>query len=87
MTEREHSAHTERVLSVQDVCRHKVNLGKSRLYEMIGAGEFPSPIQISKGRVGFRETDVDEWIRSRPVVNLRRLATRKTPTPQRGVAA
>ena len=77
---------TERILSVPDASR-KVNLGKSRLYEMIGAGEFPSPIQISKGRVGFRESEVDEWIRTRPVVNLRKPVATKTPAPQRDIAA
>jgi predicted DNA-binding transcriptional regulator AlpA len=77
---------TERILSVLDVCR-KVSLGKSRLYEMIGAGDFVSPIQISKGRVGFCESAVDEWIRSRPIVNLRKPGTPKTPEPQRDIAA
>lgn len=67
---------TERILSVQDVCR-KVNLGKSRLYEMIRAGDFVSPIQISKGRVGFCESAVDQWIRTRPIVNLRKASAHR----------
>ncbi len=70
MVSHEQKAMTERVLSVQDVCR-KVNLGKSRLYEMIATREFVAPIQISKGRVGFREAEVDQWILSRPYVGVR----------------
>lgn len=77
---------TERILSVQDVCR-KVNLGKTRLYEMIGAGDFVSAIQISKGRVGFCESAVDQWIHSRPIVNLRKSMAAKTPPPQHEIAA
>lgn len=72
------NATTERVLSVQDVCR-KVNLGKSRLYEMIATREFVAPIRISKGRVGFRETEIDEWIMSRPYVGVRPPSTFGSP--------
>jgi predicted DNA-binding transcriptional regulator AlpA len=86
VTDSQHVAHAERILSVQDASR-KVDLSKSRLYQMILVGEFPSPIQTSKGRVGIRESEVDEWIRTRPVVNLRKPGTPKTPAPQRDTAA
>lgn len=65
------AAQAQRILSVQEA-GNRVNLGKSRLYELIAAGEFAPLIRVSKGRVGFRESDIDAWIRSRPVVELHR---------------
>ncbi len=67
MSQHEHTAHAERILSFQEASK-RVSLGKSRLYELIAAGEFAPLLQVSKGRVGFRERDIDAWIRSRPLV-------------------
>lgn len=64
-------AQRDRVISIDDLCR-EITLGKSRIYEMVRDGEFPCPIQLSKGRVGWRESEVDDWIASRPTVDLRR---------------
>ena len=64
----------ERILSIKEVCRNKVGLGKSCVYAKIRNGEFPQPVQISKGRVGWRESDLDAWIKSRPIVDFRKPA-------------
>lgn len=62
----------DRILGISKVC-DKTDQGKSSIYDAIGRGEFPNPIRISKGRVGWRESEIDQWIGSRPVVDLRRL--------------
>jgi prophage regulatory protein len=55
----------------------KVPFRKSCAYAMIGRGEFPSPVQLSPGRVGWRESDIDAWIASRPIVDPRRPAAKR----------
>ncbi len=63
----------DRIIGIGVVSREKVNLGKSLIYEMIRDGRFPSPVQLSKGRVGWRESEIDRWIAARPAVDLRRV--------------
>jgi len=38
------------------------------LRRLIKAGRFPIPRQLSAGRIGFVEEEIDEWIASRPPV-------------------
>ncbi|MGL4859915.1 MAG: helix-turn-helix transcriptional regulator [Enterobacteriaceae bacterium] len=37
----------------------------SSLQEMVNAGEFPKPVRIGLRRVGWLETDVNEWLKQR----------------------
>jgi prophage regulatory protein len=39
---------------------------RAHLYRLIKAGKFPRPVRLSPGRVAFRQTDLREWIESRP---------------------
>lgn len=40
-------------------------LGRSTIYRMMKAGEFPRPVAISRGAVGWRQSDIERWIESR----------------------
>jgi len=55
-----------RLLRARDVYLDRLRISRSAFYEMVRAGEFPRPVQISKGRVGWHEGQVDAWIRDRP---------------------
>jgi prophage regulatory protein len=33
--------------------------------ELIAAGKFPKPIKIGAHRVGFLESEIDDWLRAR----------------------
>ncbi|WP_186239519.1 helix-turn-helix transcriptional regulator [Burkholderia gladioli] len=64
------------VLRIAQVAE-KVGLGRSTLYRMIAAGEFPKPIKITSGSNGWLEDDIDGWLAERagrgqpePVVNM-----------------
>jgi prophage regulatory protein len=46
----------------------RVKLGRTTIWRMEKAGTFPRRRQIGNGIVGWLESEVDEWIRSRPVV-------------------
>lgn len=41
------------------------SLSNSTIFRMQRKGQFPKRIQISKGRVAWREADVVDWIQSR----------------------
>ena len=41
-------------------------LSRTRLYEAMRLGTFPAPVKLSVRAVGWRSTDVDEWIAALP---------------------
>jgi len=38
------------------------------LYRLINAGRFPRPIRMGLNRIGFRLSDVEQWVANRPTV-------------------
>lgn len=44
----------------------RTGLGKSTLYAMVAANEFPPPVQLAARRTGWRSDAVARWIESRP---------------------
>lgn len=42
-----------------------VGLSRSTIYAMIKLGEFPQPVLLGSRSVGWRNTDIQEWIKSR----------------------
>lgn len=42
-----------------------VGLGRSTIYEMIKAGDFPAPVSLGARAVGWLSDEVDAWIESR----------------------
>lgn len=40
-------------------------LGRSTIYKYIGEGKFPIPFKLSERCVGWLESEVQQWIRSR----------------------
>ncbi|MXO58165.1 AlpA family phage regulatory protein [Altererythrobacter salegens] len=44
-----------------------VGLSRSSIYAMMAKGEFPRPICLSRRAVGWRQTDIDEWLNCRPL--------------------
>lgn len=56
----------DRFLRVPEVLR-ACGFKRTTLYRMIESGEFPQPRQITGGLTGFLESEVNEWMRSRPV--------------------
>ena len=41
-------------------------LSRSTIYEMIGRGEFPAPVRLGARAVGWRRSDIEAWLDSRP---------------------
>jgi prophage regulatory protein len=59
---------TERVLRTPET-QARTGLGRTTIWRMEKAGQFPRRRQIGNGIVGWLESEVDEFIRSRPVVD------------------
>ena len=52
------------ILSVKAACR-ETTLSRSTLWRLVKSGQFPAPVKLSPGRVGFRATEVHAWIAAR----------------------
>lgn len=53
-----------RLLSLKDVLA-RTALSKSTIYQLIKDGAFPKQIAISVRRVGWLESEIDNWIQSK----------------------
>lgn len=42
-------------------------LKKTALYQLMAEGEFPRPYKLSGRAVGWKKSEIDEWIKSRQV--------------------
>ncbi len=48
----------------------RTGLSRSTINDLREKGKFPKALQLSEGRIGWRESDIDNWINSRPVANI-----------------
>lgn len=53
-----------RLLRLPEV-KHQIGLGRTSIYSMIKAGEFPSPVSIGARAVAWDSAEVEAWIKSR----------------------
>jgi prophage regulatory protein len=56
-----------RFLSVPDLRERGIDLSRVQLWRMIKAGEFPRPVRLTKQRSAWRETEIDQWMATRPL--------------------
>ncbi len=54
----------ERLLSEKE-CRIIDGLSHSTRWRERKSGNYPDPVRISKGRVGYRESDIRAWVAAR----------------------
>jgi prophage regulatory protein len=59
---------SDRFLRVKQVCG-KVGWSRGTLYAEVKAGRFPQPRQLGVRAIAFLESEVDEFIRSRPIAD------------------
>lgn len=52
------------------VVEQATGLTTSALYRLVSLGDFPKPVQITQGTVGWKQSDIRRWIESRPEVSL-----------------
>lgn len=51
----------DRLLRLSEV-RHRVGLGKTMIYAMIGQGCFPRPYKITPAAARWSEREIVEWV-------------------------
>ena len=44
---------------------HRTGFKRCQIYAMIKLGNFPAPVKLSVRAVGWRETDIANWLESR----------------------
>ena len=42
-----------------------ISMGNTWLYEAVKRGEFPAPVKLGARAVGWRRSDVENWLASR----------------------
>ena len=47
---------------------HVTGLSRSTIYAKVAAGSFPKPVKLGARAVGWRESDILEWLASRQTV-------------------
>jgi prophage regulatory protein len=63
----------------------RVGLKTTRLYELVGDGEFPKPVRLGDRAVAWLSTEIDSWIAdqaSKPRVKIRTKSRKKTQTAE-----
>jgi prophage regulatory protein len=60
----------ERFMSKPEVC-HAVDLSYPTIWKKMREGEFPRSRELGTAKVGWIRSEIDEWIRTRPVRRLK----------------
>ena len=58
---------TEKILRRPEV-EKQVGLARSALYAAIAKGLFPKPVKLSERAVGWLESEIQQWIKERPLI-------------------
>ncbi len=62
----DNTEHCERLLKLPEVERI-TSLKRSTIYNKIKLGQFPAPLKLTERSSAWRESQIQEWINSRPV--------------------
>lgn len=52
------------LLRCKDV-EHRTSLSRSRIYDLMGKGEFPKPVRLGSMSVAWSSLEIDNWIAQR----------------------
>jgi prophage regulatory protein len=62
-----------RILRLPDVL-HRTGLSRSTIYMRIANGEFPKPVSLGRRAVGWRDSDLEDWLQRLSEKNGSRLS-------------
>lgn len=54
-------------LLTEKIVLSHLNISRATLWRKVRRGEFPPPVEVSTGRKAWKESDISDWINSRPV--------------------
>lgn len=52
-------------------CEARTGLSRSSIWKRVKAGTFPAPLELGPKARGWRESEVEEWLQSRPVAQVK----------------
>lgn len=52
-------------------CETKTGLSRSSIWKRVKAGTFPAPLELGPKARGWRESDIENWLQSRPVAQIK----------------
>jgi len=55
---------TDRILRRKEV-EAMIGLSRSTIYDSMSRGQFPRPLRIGRKAVGWRHSDISEWLNRR----------------------
>lgn len=57
---------SERFVSFAELENFGVRYCRLHVRRLVGKGEFPAPVRLSANRIGWRVSDLEKWMASRP---------------------
>jgi prophage regulatory protein len=54
------------ILRMREVIQ-RIGLSRSTIYKLMENNDFPKPMKLGAQAIGWRDTDIDVWISSRPI--------------------
>jgi prophage regulatory protein len=66
-----------RILRIQEVCE-MVALARSLVWNLVKSGDFPAPRRLGPRAVGWRDDEIDQWIRVDACLARQRIGERRT---------
>jgi prophage regulatory protein len=60
---------------------HLTGLSRASLYRLITQALFPAPVRLGTNSVGWRESELRDWLESREVVGQSEAADSEQPAP------
>ncbi len=65
-----------RMIGAKAVC-NMTSLSRFAVYQAVKTGSFPAPYQIGPKRIAWRESEIMEWLDSRPQVSWAEASARE----------
>ena len=54
-----------RILSLSDLRELGIYYSRVHIYRLVKAGKFPAPIKVGQNRIGWVESEIDEWLNAK----------------------
>jgi prophage regulatory protein len=58
----------DRILRLQETRSRAGNVCRTTIYDWVKAGRFPRPVKLGPRSIGWRESDINDWLNSREQV-------------------
>jgi prophage regulatory protein len=54
-----------RILSLNDLRELGIYYSRVHIHRLVKAGKFPAPIKVGQNRIGWVESEIDEWLNAK----------------------